>query len=133
MGDELNSEELVTRGFTKPIPFDEGGQSRAPAETGVYIITLQTREIEYLIGSSDIVIIGKSEIKQGIRKRWREYHNPGPSQGTNLRLKPMFDSEPHGIAWLLLQKGQASVTEKRLLSEFLRLHGGFPIYNKIHG
>ncbi len=129
----MNSSDLGERGFTIPIPFNEGNHKTAPVKTGIYIITLLERVIEYPVGSSDIVKIGKVEFREGFRKRWYNYHKPGLKQETNKRLKPKFDSEPHGFAWLVLEKGHAALAEKRLLSEFMREHSQYPPYNKIHG
>lgn len=129
----MNSKDLRERGFTEPILFVKGEHSTAPAETGVYIIMLQDRETDYPMGKSDIVKIGKSEFKQGIRRRWYNYYNPGPTQHTNIRLKPKFEKQPHTIAWLLLPKGDAKRMEDRLLLEFKREHGQFPAYNLIKG
>ena len=127
----MDSKSLQLMGFTSPIPFVEAGNTDVPKQAGVYIIVLLTHEIDYPMGKSDIVKIGDAENDKGLYMRWSQYFHPGPTQKTNIRLKPKFQRESHGFAWLLLEKGSADRMEMKLLAQFQREHGQLPAYNLV--
>lgn len=129
----MNSKDLVKRGFSEPVDFVEGGEETVPRKIGIYIIFRKDKEIDYGMGKSDIVKIGKCvEEGKGFRGKYQQQFNPGPTDTKNLRIRPMFKSSPHAFAWLELPKEQAKAAEKRLLNEFVRFHGQYPPFNLTH-
>jgi len=128
----MNSKDLVLRGFSEPLDFVEGQNKEVPPKTGVYVIIRKDKSIDYRMGQSDIVKIGKAEFEKGFFRLWHEYFHPGPTQNTNIRLKDKFLASPHGFCWKEIPKGRAGMTEKVLRAEFVRDHGQLPAYNIVH-
>jgi hypothetical protein len=129
----MNSKDLQKRGFSEPVALTEGGQTQVPAKIGVYVIVRKDKEIDYPMGKSDIVKIGKCvEEGRGFTGRWNQYFNPVVAQDANKRLKQVPSCELHGFSWMELPKNQIKQMEKRLLNEFVRFHGQYPAYNLTH-
>jgi hypothetical protein len=129
----MNSSDLVKRGFSEPVDLKEGEQGRIPPKIGVYVIVRKGKEIDYPIGKSDIVKIGKCEDSgKGFTGRWRDYLNPGAAQEAGKRPRQGPTQDLHAFSWLELPKNQIKQVEKRLLNEFVRFHGQYPPFNLTH-
>jgi len=128
----MNSQDMIKRGFSEPVDFTEEGQNLVPNKVGVYILFRKDKEIDYPMGKSDIVKIGKCvDTGKGFSGKWHQYFKPGPNDTKNKRLLSNFRPGTHCFTWLELTKEQATGAEKRLLNEFVRFNGQYPAYNTI--
>jgi hypothetical protein len=129
----MNSKDLVKRGFSEPVDLREGGQSQIPSKIGVYVIIRKDKEIDYPMGKSDIVKIGKcEETGKGFTGRWCDYISSGTAQDAGKRPRQGPSRDQHAFSWLELPKNQIKQVEKRLLNEFVRFHGQYPPFNLTH-
>lgn len=129
----MNSKDLQKRGFSEPVDLCDGCQVRVPAKIGVYVIVRKGKEIDYPMGKSDIVKVGKcEEVGKGFTGRWQQYYTPAPAQDAGKQAKSSPSCELHAFSWLELPKNQIKQVERRLLNEFVRFHGQYPAYNLTH-
>jgi hypothetical protein len=129
----MNSKDLQKRGFSEPVALTEEGKTQVPAKIGVYVIVRKDKEIDYPMGKSDIVKIGKCvEQGKGFTGRWQQYFSPAPAQVAGRQAKSSPSCELHAFSWLELPENQIKQMEKRLLNEFVRYHGQYPAYNLTH-
>jgi len=80
-----------------------------------------------LKGESDILYIGSTEGKHGLRGRLQQYLRPGRTQQTNKRIYEMAKKYDMEIAWCLC--GEASNLEHQLLRRYFEDHDELPPLN----
>jgi len=101
-----------------------------PKKPGVYVIVLKNERICRLEGESDILYIGSTKGKGGLRNRFSHYRTPHESQATNEKINDFIKKTPNvTIFWKITGKEDARKEEKRLLNEYLNEHGELPPLN----
>jgi hypothetical protein len=71
-----------------------------------------------LSGGSDILYIGASENKEGLKRRLQQYFNPGPTQRTNRRIKELSAKYDMEVAWHVCNSPENC--ERELLKRYLK-------------
>jgi len=85
------------------------------------------RHFGRLHGESDILYIGSTEAKRGLRQRLRQYLYPGPTQWTNKRVNELAKKYEMEVAWYPCD--EASDLEHQLLRRYLEQHDELPPLN----
>ena len=117
-------------GFEKSESFDKACNDM-PKKSGVYVIILKNERICRLEGESDILYIGSTRGKGGLRNRFSHYRNPGRSQNTNIKINNyIFKREPHiTIYWKIIENEDPRKEEGELLKKYSEEHGELPPLN----
>ena len=117
-------------GFQKSESFDKACNDM-PKKPGVYVIALKNERICRLEGESDILYIGSTRGKGGLRNKFSHYRNPGRSQNTNIKINNfIIKSEPDiAIFWKIIENEDPRKEEERLLNEYFNEHGELPPLN----
>ncbi|PIX31729.1 hypothetical protein COZ60_02940 [Candidatus Bathyarchaeota archaeon CG_4_8_14_3_um_filter_42_8] len=118
----------ICKGVSEWHPFNEETVKSAPKQSGIYIFRMaQSKCFERLKGETDILYIGSTEGKHGLRGRLQQYLHPGPTQWTNKRIHAMAKKYDMEIAWCLC--GEASNLELQLLRRYFEDHDELPPLN----
>jgi len=116
-------------GFEKSESFDKACNDM-PKKPGVYVIALKNERICRLEGESDILYIGSTKDKRGLKNRFSHYRNLGKSQTTNEKINKFIKRKPNvKILWKITRKEDARKEEKKLLNEYFNEHGELPPLN----
>ena len=108
--------------------FNEESVRSAPKQYGTYIFRMaRSKFFGRLKGESDILYIGSTESKHGLRGRLRQYLHPGPTQWTNKRIREMAKKYDMEIGWCLCE--EASNLELQLLHRYIDDHDELPPLN----
>ena len=79
---------LARTEFSRWYPFNEKAVKNAPKQRGVYVFRKAGgKHFGRLQGQSDVMYIGSTEAKGGLKQRLGQYLHPGPTQWTNKRIK----------------------------------------------
>ena len=101
---------------------------RAPPQKGAYIIRKAGgKAFGRLRGKSDILYIGKSEGKGGLKRRLSFYLRPGKTQWTSRRIHEMSKKYEMEIAWC--PSSEPKNLEHKLLNKYLLDHDELPPLN----
>lgn len=131
----MNSEGLSSLGFLSWYEFHPDNEfnliSLLPSVFGVYVIR-SNRQICRFQGYSDIVYIGCTWNRQGIKNRIRQYFHPGPTQSTNIRILEIIkQSKEFSLSFRACQtKEETNNLEKSLLDMYLVDHMELPPFNR---
>ena len=116
------------KGISTWQPFSQQSIQKAPRQSGVYIIRMGDGQcFGRLKGASDILYIGSSKAKGGLRQRLMHYFHPGPTQFTNIRINEFMKRYQTEIAWLMADEPVS--LEHDLLRQYLKDHDEFPPLN----
>jgi hypothetical protein len=127
----MNSTQLGRYGkFSFWYPFEKQTiQKEAPKDTGVYIIrTMGGRPFGRFQGESDILYIGSTTSKGGLKRRLQQYFSPGSIQWTNLRINEFAKKYPMEVAWCC-GVDEPKNFEHELLRQYLEEHDELPPFN----
>ena len=130
-GANTNSGQVsqICKGIFEWHPFSEESVKSAPKQYGIYIFRMaQSKCFMRLKGESDILYIGSTEGKHGLRGRLQQYLRPGPTQWTNKRIREMAKKYDMEIGWCLC--GEASNLELQLLHRYFKDHDELPPLNR---
>lgn len=100
-----------------------------PKSKGLYAFVLDT-DFCRMKGKSDILYIGKTSNKKGIRQRIRWYLKPTKEQETNIRIKKFIDSRNGKVKLFFKVCNNERIEEKKLLYEYLKQHDELPPLNR---
>jgi excinuclease UvrABC nuclease subunit len=118
----------VRKEFDSWHSFESLNVQRAPSEIGVYIIRQEGGKlIGRLQGESDILYIGSTISKGGLRQRLMQYFHPGPTQWTNQRLNSFLEKYAMEITWCACSN--PTNFEHDLLRKYLNDHDELPPFN----
>lgn len=118
----------ICKGLSEWQPFTEKSIS-APKKHGIYILRMaQGKRIPRLQGKSDILYIGSTESKNGLKGRLQQYLRPGSRQYTNKRIHELAKKYDMEIAWCPCE--EASNLEHQLLRQYLKNHDELPPLNR---
>lgn len=99
-------------------------------DTGVYVIRFSKGNFGRLNGYSDILYIGKTEDKNGIKGRVSGYFNKGPTQFTNIRIYSFLRKQmPMEISFASITQNPRNV-EILLKDQYLKDHDELPPFNR---
>ena len=117
------------KGFSRWHPFNEQSIINAPKSYGVYVIRRDGgQRFGRLQGESDILYIGSTEAKRGLRQRLRSYLHLGPTQWTNKRINELAKKYEMEVAWC--QCDEPGNLENQLLRQYLSEHDELPPLNR---
>lgn len=120
--------DLIAKETVSWLPFKQKNVAEASRIDGVYIIRQAGgKPVGRLQGTSDILYIGSSTCKGGLRQRLSHYFHPGPTQWTNLRINSYLSKFDMEIAWF--PTNQPLNLEHELLSRYLNDHDELPPFN----
>lgn len=109
-------------------PFSEDYIKNAPQQHGIYIIRMANgQRFGRLNGESDILYIGCTRCRGGLRQRLFQYFHPGSTQWTNRRINEIMKKYPIEVAWHPCQNPQN--LEHSLLKKYLEDHDELPPFN----
>ena len=114
--------------FSDWYPLGEISLENVPAQPGVYVIRVAGRKISRLRGKSDIMYIGSSTGKGGLKIRLGFYLRPGIRQYTSQRINRMAKKYRMEISWCLYDK--ARILEHQLLERYEAQHDELPPLNR---
>jgi hypothetical protein len=118
----------ICKGFSGWYPFNEESMQSVPKQHGIYVFRMAQGEcFKRLKGESDILYIGSTEGKHGLRGRLQQYLRPGPTQLTNKRIHAKAKKYGMEIAWCPCD--EASNLELQLLHQYLEDHDELPPLN----
>jgi len=124
----MNSNELELSNNVAWHPFNLEQVLEIPSGNGVYVMRLSGgRCFGRLKGNSDILYIGSSTCKGGLKQRISHYLHPGPTQWTNLRINSYLPKYQMEIAWFVCN--EPINLENRLLRRYLDDHDELPPFN----
>ncbi len=126
----MNSTQLknIRKNFSEWHPFNEQYLKKAPERHGIYVIRKSEGQcFGRLRGKSDILYIGSTEAKGGLRQRLRQYLHPGPTQWTNKRINKLLIKYKMEVAWCTCN--ESGNLEHQLLREYLTEHDELPPLN----
>jgi hypothetical protein len=110
------------------LPFEKQTVAEAPREDGVYILRQAGGKLfGRLRGSSDILYVGSSTCKGGLRQRLSHYFHPGPTQWTNLRINRYLGKYMMEVVWL--PTSNPLNLEHKLLTRYIEDHDEQPPFN----
>jgi len=104
-----------------------------PALPGVYVMRYD-QAFGRFQGVSDILYVGKTDNKNGLRERIRQHLEPGPTQWTCQRVNAFLNK--YGLegeielAFFLPGEGKTRKVEKALLDKYYEDHGELPPLNR---
>ena len=124
----MDSEQLKQKGFSRWFPFTDHNVGRAPKQPGVYLFR-KAKGIQFgrLQGKSDILYIGSTEAKGGLKQRLRQYLHPGPTQWTNIRISKLSKKHEMEVAWHPCN--EPGNFEHQLLQQYFKEHDELPPLN----
>jgi len=131
----MQSSNLTNYRFLDWLPFSTETQNQLipalPSKIGVYVIKYKS-EFGRFIGESDIVYIGSTTNKGGLKARIRQYFHPGPTQLTNIRINEMLSRKiGFSISFkTTFTKEEARETENLLLGMYYQDHLELPPQNR---
>jgi hypothetical protein len=118
----------ICKGVSEWHLFNKETVKSASKQSGIYIFRMaQSKCFGRLKGKTDILYIGSTEGKHGLRERLQQYLRPGPTQWTNKRIHAMAKKYDMEIAWCLC--GEASNLELQLLHRYIEDHDELPPLN----
>lgn len=126
----MNSTELSdsTMQFSEWYPFDKEGIANAPQQKGVYVIRKANGQLfDRIRGKSDILYIGSTEGKGGLKKRLQGYFQHS-AKGTNLRVQEIAAKYKMEIAWCVCDKPYNF--ETNLNQQYQKDHDQLPPLNR---
>jgi hypothetical protein len=110
-------------------PFDATTAKNAPRDKGTYVIRRAHGEkFGRLRGFSDILYIGSTESKRGLRSRLRQYLHPGQKKWTAIRVNQALSKYEAEVAWC--ENPQPRNLEHNLLRQYAADHDEFPPLNR---
>jgi excinuclease UvrABC nuclease subunit len=108
--------------------FDKENIKNAPRQKGIYVIrTASGIPFGRLHGESDIIYIGCTTSKGGLRQRLLQYFSPSSTQWTNLRINSMLKKYKMEIAWSTCE--DSLNFEHNLLEQYSNDHDELPPCN----
>lgn len=126
----MNSTQLShpTTRFSKWYLFNKEGIANAPQQKGVYVIRKAKGQLLSLIrGKSDILYIGSTEEKNGLKGRLERYFQHS-AKGTDLRVQQFATKYQTEIAWCVCDKSYNFETD--LNQQFQKDHDMLPTLNR---
>ena len=124
----MNSKQLRQKGFSQWFPFTGHGVGKVPRQSGVYVLRkAQGVLFGRLRGESDILYIGSTQARGGLKQRLRQYLHPGPTQWTNLRIHELAKKCEMEVGWC--QCDEPRNIEHQLLQQYLQEHDELPPLN----
>ncbi len=118
----------IVNGLSRWFHFDKRVLKQVPKQGGIYVIRLADAQIiGRLQGESDILYIGSSKSKGGLRQRISQYFHPGPTQFTNRRIRDLTERYPMEIAWFPCD--EPVNIENNLLRQYISDHDELPPLN----
>ncbi len=137
---DMKSNELSKKGFVNWQPFKQDILNLAPKECGVYVIRLTSgRLCGRLKGESDILYIGSTTSKSGLKHRLRGYFSSSKANSTtNTRINSFINKYDMEISWHTMglvtassYKHKKAVTlEADLLFQYSEEHDELPPFNQ---
>lgn len=130
----MNSSHLVNIGFINWFPFNEKTIKNAPTQSGVYVIRIQKGQcFGRLCGKSDIIYIGKTKAKKGIKERLSYYFSSRAKSSkrrfiTEKRIYQLSKKYHLEISWYPTKKPLD--LEMRLLKKYVHDHDELPPLNR---
>ena len=119
---------LGRTGFSRWYLFNEKVVQNAPKQRGVYVFRKAgSKRFGRLQGQSDVMYIGSTEAKGGLKQRLGQYLHPGPTQWTNKRIKKISKKHQMEIAWCPCD--EPGNLEHQLLQKYLKEHDELPPLN----
>jgi len=110
-------------------PFNVATVKGAPRDKGTYVIRLaHGKKFGRLRGSSDILYVGSTESKGGLRSRLRQYLHPGQKKWTAIRVNQALSNYGAEVAWC--KNTQPRHLEHNLLRQYAADHDEFPPLNR---
>jgi hypothetical protein len=120
-------EQFISK-FSEWHPLIEEGIEKAPDVQGAYVLRrAQGQRFGRLRGESDIMYIGSSEGKHGLRRRLRFFLHPGRRQLTSQRINEMAKKYEMEVAWCPCD--EARNLEHQLLQRYVLDHDELPPLN----
>ena len=102
---------------------------KAPTSKGVYVLRLsEARLFGRLKEKSDILYIGCTKAKGGLRQRLYGYFKPGSTQWTNQRINKFLSNYTMEISWRTCEI--PINVEHYLLKQYLKDHDELPPFNR---
>jgi len=126
----MDSTELkdIRKDFSEWILLNEKCVKKTPKQPGAYVIRKGGgQRFGRLRGKSDILYIGSTEAKGGLRQRLRQYLHPGPTQWTNRRINKLLIKYKMEVAWCTCN--EPGNLEHQLLRRYLKEHDELPPLN----
>ena len=126
----MNSRELgqFQKGFSKWYPFNDESIKDAPKQPGVYVLRKAGgQSFGRLRGKSDILGIGKTDAKRGLRQRLGQHLHPGRTIGTSRRISEFAKKYRMEVAWCPYHEPRN--LEHELLSKYVSEHDELPPLN----
>jgi excinuclease UvrABC nuclease subunit len=103
-----------------------------PTKSGVYLYRKKDGlKFGRLKGSSDILYIGKTRGKRGLRQRLYQYLNPGPTQWTNLRINSHMKENEIEFSYIVTENPDS--LELELQRQYYNEHEELPPFNRSSG
>lgn len=128
----MNSKYLLQSGFSGSVRLKiEGEQNfeKIPIKAAVYALVYQ-KLFRRLKGNSDIIYIGSTFNRRGLRKRIRQFLHPGPTQTTSIRVNALIrEIGSVAVYWRLMNKRNVRKKEKSLLKKYYNDHRELPPLN----
>ena len=110
-------------------PFSVATVKGAPRDKGTYVIRRAHGEkFGRLRGCSDILYIGSTESKGGLRSRLRQYLRPGQKRQTAIRVNQALNKYEAEVAWCPNRSPRN--LEHNLLRAYLGDHDELPPINR---
>jgi excinuclease UvrABC nuclease subunit len=117
-----------TTRFSEWYPFDKEGIANAPQQKGVYVIRKAKGQlVDYIRGKSDILYIGTTEEKKGLKGRLKRYFQPS-AEDTALRVQQYATKHQTEIAWCVCDRPYNFETD--LNQQFQKDHDQLPLLNR---
>jgi hypothetical protein len=118
----------MKKDFESWYSFNQQRGEEAPRKKGVYVIRQVTgKSFGRLQGQSDILYIGSTTSRGGLRQRLIQYFHPGPTQWTNRRINEFLKKYQMEVAWCPCN--EPVNLEHRLLRQYLDDHNELPPFN----
>jgi hypothetical protein len=118
----------INEGFGSWRPFESRNVREAPQVIGVYVLRKADGKLVCrLRGESDILYIGSTTSKGGLRQRLVQYFHPGPTQWTNQRINSFLKKYAMEVAWC--PTSEPINLEHDLLRKYLSDHDELPPFN----
>ncbi len=102
----MNSKDIMQKKeFSDWVILNPTNVKEAPFKTGVYIFRKKNGQcFGRLQGESDILYVGCTESKKGLRQRLNYYLKPGPTQWTNRRINQLLGKYGIEVSWCISNK-----------------------------
>ena len=114
--------------FSNWYTFDEQTLENAPKQIGVYVMRKAGGQcFGRLNGESDILYVGKTSARGGLRQRLRMYLYRKPRTGTDKRIHDFVEKTTIEVAWCLCDKPEHF--EYSLLWQYFGEHDELPPLN----